>query len=667
MSNLVDLLDVDHNLLPLGTTPLHVAANNKDPEAVSSLLAHQDFPGSVDTLDKHGRTPLCIAVQNGRFEVAHVLIAAGASLEAGFGDSGHTIADALRQPECQTLLVALVTSDAELTLDATSLAPILLCSAYEGNQQLLTRLLHNYEMSVDCADHMGRTSLHYAILGGHVGVVEVLLERGAAISPQDSSGSTPIHMACAGGHVATLELLLQEWVCPDPELVLNIQDSRLRTCAHAAMYNKQFQLVKYLLENFQQSLNLTLKDDNGHSFPGLMFYSRFTHDLIPPDISSGLPPLCPEEAVWTLHSAVQNGNLDAAVCALSILSPDEASTFDLTLHTPLMLAARLGHLQICKALISTGVDPSMSDHLGHTALQHACEANHLDIASFLLTLQDMNLALFFASFSRSLTPCLLEVLLGYFSSSVGAQKPENWRKWLSLAARDSRISIRLFSELVTKICPHDWLRALIEEAYESPRTPVTCGKTPKTLPIYTEEDSPEFKDYLETRFKFLHNKHSLKMCKKKAAPFSLKPPPPSMSFTTIATHPPPRKRGKLKWRRHPPCCYYPLHDAAESGNSAVVEWFLSEANHTSAALKRKLLFECFNDRKQTIVEVMARSFPRIKFDSRLLEQTQEHFCLSLPTSVGYEAALLHCLLVSAAGNFAPPRSPHYSQTPLDKW
>lgn len=666
MSNL-DILDLDPSLLPLGTTPLHVAANNRNPEAVSSLLAHQDFPGGIDTLDKHGRTPLCIAVQNGRFEVAHVLIAAGASLEAEFCGAGRTLAEALKRPECQTLLVALVMSNAELALGATSLIPLLLCSAYEGNEQLLMRLLCNYETNVDCADHMSRTPLHYATLGGHMGVVKILLECGAAISPQDSSGSTAVHMVCADGHVTALELLLQEWACPDPELVLNIQDSRQRTCAHVALYNKQFQLLKYLLEHFRQSINLTLKDDNGHSFAGLMFYYRFTHDVIPPDISSSLPSLCTEEAVWTLHSAVRSGDLDAAVCALSALSPDEASTFDLMLHTPLMLAARLGHLQVSKALISAGVDPSISDHMGHTALQYACEENHFDIAGFLLTLRDISPASFFASFSQSLMPALLELLLSYFSSCVAAQKPENWQKWLSLAAVNPCISPRLFSELVTRICPHDWLQALTEGPCECSSTPVTCGKAPKSLPVYVEEESQEFKDYLQTRLRLLHNKHSLKMCRKKVAPFGLKPPPPSMAFKTIATPFAPRKRGKLVWGGRASCCYYPLHDAAESGNSAIVGWFLGEASLSSAALRQKLLFECFNDRKQTVVELMARSFPRFEFNSRLLEQIQKHFGFSLPASVGYETALLHCVIVSAADDFAPPRDPRLSQTPLDKW
>lgn len=687
-------LDLDPSLLPTGTTPLHVAANNKDTAAVSSLLEHPQWRGLdfINKLDKHGRTPLCIALENGRFKVAYLLIKAGASLESEFPRTGRefpgtgretpgtgrtAIADLLSESAYQPLLLDLVHGGVPLAGDAPCLRSLLHPAAYEGNDELLRRLVVECGVGVGAVDHMSRTALHYASQAGRVSTIELLLECGASLSPRDCSGSTPLHLACTHGHKSALEVLLQEWACPRPDEVLNVIDSRLRTCAHVAIYRKHVQLLAYILGHFRDSLDFDLKDDCGHSLPGLLFLFRFKLGLLPPappgDLLSSLPLLSAEEATWTLHSAVHENNLVAVRHCLPLARVD---TFDHMMYTPLMLASKLGHSHICEELVNSGADPNIADHVGRTALHCAGENGHFDIVAYLLTLKDISPVTFFESFCEVLSPALFGSLLGCFGESSSTEKPAHWQKWLSLAARNPQLAEQEFSELVRAICPQGWVQVLSGETYkyDGPgmgALPVVISY-PCLPPYLEEEEAPgsdrQHRDYACYSYKKLTD----------SAPFEVrKPRPPAMAFREISTvkksfnsqkyH---RFLQRGRKRRRNGLVYYPLHEAADSANSAFLHFILVEARLSSPSLHDVLLLEIKNDVGKTVVELMARNFPSFqdKFDSSLLGTMEKRFGFTLPEHVTYDMALVHYLVLSREViHFRRGAFRYRSRTPLDDW
>ena len=65
--------------------------------------------------------------------------------------------------------------------------------------------------NIDATDHIyqsGRTALHYAALSGHIEVVKVLVERGAAINTTDHADRTVLHEVALSGHVEVVKVLL---------------------------------------------------------------------------------------------------------------------------------------------------------------------------------------------------------------------------------------------------------------------------------------------------------------------------------------------------------------------------------------------------------------------------------------------------------------------------
>ena len=61
---------------------------------------------------------------------------------------------------------------------------------------------------VERTNNNGESALYAASFSGHVILVQLLLERGAAIAQQTNNGAYALYAACQEGHVACVQLLL---------------------------------------------------------------------------------------------------------------------------------------------------------------------------------------------------------------------------------------------------------------------------------------------------------------------------------------------------------------------------------------------------------------------------------------------------------------------------
>ena len=73
----------------------------------------------------------------------------------------------------------------------------------------------------------GNTPLHYACIGGHLGVGELLLRHGADRNAVNFTASaSPLHLAAKHGHLSMVELLILY------NAVTDNRDGKLRTPLH---------------------------------------------------------------------------------------------------------------------------------------------------------------------------------------------------------------------------------------------------------------------------------------------------------------------------------------------------------------------------------------------------------------------------------------------------
>lgn len=115
--------------------------------------------------------------------------------------------------------------------------------AYVGYIDIVKYFVEEVGFSVYMKNNDGRTPLFHAADGGHVNVVQYLVEKGAKVNQKDSIGVTPIFLAAAKGHLKVIEFLVQKGAA------VNIKEYRGYTPLHLAVNYRHLDVIKVLVEN----------------------------------------------------------------------------------------------------------------------------------------------------------------------------------------------------------------------------------------------------------------------------------------------------------------------------------------------------------------------------------------------------------------------------------
>lgn len=150
------------------------AVKRDDAAAVRTLLARGFDP---DTLDPKGLSALYLAMREPSPKVAAALI-----------DWPKTNVEIRTRADESPLMMA----------------------ALKGHLDLARRLI---ERGAD-VNKTGWTPLHYAATGGHLAVIELLLEHHAYIDAESPNGTTPLMMAAQYGSIQAVKLLLESGADP---------------------------------------------------------------------------------------------------------------------------------------------------------------------------------------------------------------------------------------------------------------------------------------------------------------------------------------------------------------------------------------------------------------------------------------------------------------------
>ena len=635
----MDILDLNPDFLPLGSTPLHLAANNNDTSTLALLLESINSP-SIDATDRHGRTPLVIAVQNGRMEAARMLIEHGANMDVPQEPNGQTVSQLfLSSPVFHGLIEALVEHEISLPFVPDFLLPV---SAYQGKTGVIERLGAQYGVAIDTKDHLQQTALHYACQRGDVETVHILLQLGASRMATDSNGSTPLHIACAVGCVEVVRALLEDdessQICSSG---LHSQDVCGRTPAHITLYSKQFDVLLYLLRKFKVYLDLKLVDGNGHTFPGLLFAFRCQLDILPRSYMYDhlLPCLSKEEAMWFLSDAIYQKHNEATASSLALHA--SVNCWDFIGQTPLLFASKVSSVEICRALVDQGANPNVIDLGGKSPLQYAAEHGRFDIVEFYLSLPSIDPTPMYARYTQPLPSELVYALVDFFEKNPQAPRPRNWGKWLTLAATEtSREAIVPFVEA---ICPKDWVAVLVSgEKCSNDEISNFPIQEECTLPLYCEgpDLSEKRKPPRKSRRRCKLPKQKLvspyvfkRLPRRKCIPESLKSIFEGELFNFASVD-----KGQ----------FFPLHQAALCGNADVFSFILSQAGTERVQAE---LLQMTDGLGRSVLEIaamksgaLAEALDELQLSDFVRSKLEERF--PLPAGVTFEEALLHYLIVS---------------------
>ncbi|XP_069700731.1 uncharacterized protein [Periplaneta americana] len=218
-------------------TMLHIAAKHGQLDLVKYLAKSE---ADVEAQDRglYKRTPLIWAAEEGELEVVKFLKDHGASVTSCDWCGNTALLRAAKNGKFA--VVSLLLRESEITAGDQFGNNILHIAAKTGNVELVTQLL-DAGLHVDCYNYRQQTPLWLAAWFGRVPVARLLLQRGADLNLQDSSdGFTPLHAAASGGHLQIVQCLV------DHAANLRIYSKSGRTPLHVAIAWKHTAVADFI-------------------------------------------------------------------------------------------------------------------------------------------------------------------------------------------------------------------------------------------------------------------------------------------------------------------------------------------------------------------------------------------------------------------------------------
>jgi ankyrin repeat protein len=172
---------------------IHHAAEKGDLAKVKELL--KDAPNLVSAKDKFGKTPLHLAAKNGHKDVAELLLANGADINARDSNGGFTPLDlALSSYHYKDIVEFLLARGADANARSDQGLTPLQEAAMRGQKDTVNLLLGK-NADVNARDEKGNTPLLWALLLGHTDVAELLVTANADVNAKNNQGLTAMSLA----------------------------------------------------------------------------------------------------------------------------------------------------------------------------------------------------------------------------------------------------------------------------------------------------------------------------------------------------------------------------------------------------------------------------------------------------------------------------------------
>ena len=228
-----------------GNTALNLAALNGHAEVVGILIS--EFVCSPSVKGQYGRTPLHQACESGHLDVVEKLVSeygCDVNVRDKDGLTPLHVAALAGRKEVVRELVTKYSCPVD-SMDSIGYTP-LHCAAIKGHVGVVRMLLTELGADVAFRINNGDTALNLAAFHGRAEVVGVLISE-FGCSPdiiKGQYGRTPLHDACNGGHLGVMEKLVSDYDCD-----VNARDNSGHTALYFAIRNHHSSIVAELVRH----------------------------------------------------------------------------------------------------------------------------------------------------------------------------------------------------------------------------------------------------------------------------------------------------------------------------------------------------------------------------------------------------------------------------------
>jgi ankyrin repeat protein len=386
--------EVDINAVdPNGKTPLHYAADLKDPQLAAFFIS---LGANPNVLDYEGQSPLGISAAKADPWVAKILTAAGANIHQPMRGGASPASMALAM-EDSAFLQAILTP---ASLDSADLQgnTILHLASKSGNVRavcdiLAASQLFNASAVIGKKDQNGKNALDLALerpdSSVHMQVAEQLILAGAFsdnpifdyFAPAARSanynirrvdGLAPLHYAARDGHIGLISFFIGK------KADVRIKNAAGATPLHEAARSGNIQVMEMILN---QGADVNAQDAKGNSPLHIGIPAQSHRQAASLFLGRGADPnLKDEHGESPLHVAITL-NRDADVVRTLLAGGADISTRNIEGKTPLYLAVQENRLGLIPILMSYGSDLFATDNSGvnpfERALQDKSEAVYI--------------------------------------------------------------------------------------------------------------------------------------------------------------------------------------------------------------------------------------------------------------------------------------------------
>jgi ankyrin repeat protein len=243
-------------------------------------------------------------------------------------------------------------------------------AAQRGNREAVRAALAR-KADVNTAQIDGSTALHWAVEREDLEMTDLLVRAGARVDARTREGVTPLQLAAVNGSAPLLDRLLKAGADPNGALT-PAGDTALMMAARTGRTDALRVLV-------EAGANVNARETWGGTTPLMWAVSEGHVDAAKMLIAAGA-----DVSARSNFVAPANGRGFEGRTPLANSTESKPAEFASGWLTPLMLAAREGHVELARTLVGAGADVNAVAGDGKTALALAIFNGNYDVASFLV-------------------------------------------------------------------------------------------------------------------------------------------------------------------------------------------------------------------------------------------------------------------------------------------